>query len=76
MADFFFSLPPLEPAGRLQRIYALAHRFVVEMETHPVEPEEHRYLASGEIFRQTGGILIAPALAMRGFNGSMEKVRL
>ena len=76
MADFFFSLPPLEPAGRLPRIYALARHFVVELETHPVRPEEYRYLAGGEIIRQIGRVPIPPALAMPSLNGSMEKVRL
>jgi len=29
------------------------------VETHPVEPEEYRFLAGGEIFRCTGGVPIA-----------------
>lgn len=52
LTDFFFSLPPLEPSSRLQRIFDLAHRFVVELETHPVNPEEYRYLTAGEISRK------------------------
>jgi hypothetical protein len=48
--DFFFSLSPLEPR-RLRRIFSLASRFVVEVETHPVKPDEYRFLHSGEIFR-------------------------
>jgi chitin disaccharide deacetylase len=60
LADFFFSLPPLEPPGRLKRIYCLARQFVVELETHPINPDEYRYLAGGEIFRQIGDIRIAP----------------
>jgi hypothetical protein len=59
MADFFFSLPPLEPAVRLDRIFALASKSVVEAETHPVNPEEYRFLASGEVFRRTGSVHIA-----------------
>lgn len=64
MTDFFFSLPPFEPASRLQRIYSLARQFVVELETHPVIPEEYQYLAGGEIFRQIGGARIAPFSAL------------
>jgi len=64
MVDFFFSLAPLEPPGRLQRIFSLAHQFVVEVETHPVNPEEYRFLVAGEIFRQIGDVRIAPPSVM------------
>lgn len=60
MTDLFFSLPPLEPADRLLKIFALANDHVIEVETHPVNPEEHRFLASGEIFNYLGGVHIAP----------------
>lgn len=64
LVDFFFSLPPLEPA-RLQRIFSLACHFVVEVETHPADPNEYRFLAGGEIFRWTGTRPIVPRLAVR-----------
>jgi hypothetical protein len=64
MTDFFFSLPPLEPASRLQRIYSLARKFVVELETHAIQPEEYQYLTGGEIFRQLGEASIAPPSAI------------
>jgi predicted glycoside hydrolase/deacetylase ChbG (UPF0249 family) len=64
LTDFFFSLPPLEPRDRLQRIFSLARQFVVEVETHPVKPEEYRFLAAGEIFRWTGDIPIVPRAAV------------
>jgi len=44
VTDFFFCLPPLEPQDRLQRIFSLAQQFVVELETHPVNPDEYRFL--------------------------------
>jgi hypothetical protein len=44
VTDFFFSLPPFTPAVRMQRISNLARRFVVELETHPINPEEYRFL--------------------------------
>jgi hypothetical protein len=56
LTDFFFSLTPLEPPGRLERIISLARQFIVELETHPVRPEEYRFLAGGEIFRWAEGI--------------------
>jgi hypothetical protein len=60
LTDFFFSLSPLEPAGRLQRIFSLARRFVVELETHPLSSEEYRVLTGGEIFRWASDCAIAP----------------
>ena len=65
LTDYFFSLPPLAPTKRLQRIFALARQFVVEVETHPVNPEEYRYLAAGEFFRHIGDIPVARLAAMR-----------
>ena len=64
LADFFFSLPPLEPASRLARIVALARRFVVEVETHPIEPEEHRFLVGGGLSKLTDGVRIGPPSAI------------
>ena len=75
ITDFFFSLAPLEPASRLERIYSLAREFVVELETHPVQPEEYRYLAGGEIFRQIGDVHLAAPSALTGArtrNGEQE----
>jgi hypothetical protein len=51
LVDFFFSLSPLEPPRRLQGIFSLARQSVVEVETHPVNPDEYRFLHSGEILR-------------------------
>jgi len=51
VTDFFFSLAPLQPASRLQRIFSLARQFVVEVETHPVNQAEYRFLMDGEILR-------------------------
>ncbi|MGH9407509.1 MAG: ChbG/HpnK family deacetylase, partial [Terriglobia bacterium] len=49
VTDFFFALEPLEPRERLQRIFALAGRFTIEVETHPVNPAEFQFLAGGEV---------------------------
>jgi hypothetical protein len=58
MTDFFFSLPPLEPKERLARIFAAASHSVVEVETHPLNAEEYRFLAGGEIFKQIGTLAV------------------
>ena len=65
MTDFFFSLPPLEPS-RLQRIFDLASRFDVELETHPAIPEEYAFLIGGELFNCAGNAGVAPRYLLRG----------
>jgi len=59
MADLFFSLPPLEPPDRLRKIFSLASNLVVEIETHPVNPDEYRFLAEGDIFSWVGDVPVA-----------------
>jgi hypothetical protein len=59
MTDYFFSLIPLKPTERLQRIFMLARNSAVEVESHPVNADEYEFLAGGEIFRQTEGLRIA-----------------
>ena len=61
--DFLFSLPPLEPSDRLQRIFSLARRFAVEVETHPVNPKEYLFLTGSDIFRCAGDCPIARRFA-------------
>ena len=53
VTDSFFSLPPLAPEGRLQRIFSLTQRSIVELETHPINPEEYRFLTGGDLIRWT-----------------------
>ena len=64
VTDFFFSLAPLAPLERLDRIFTLARDFVVEIETHPLNPDEYRFLVGGEIFRQISVSGIAPCFAV------------
>lgn len=64
LADFFFSLTPLEPPARLQRIFSLARQFAVEVETHPANPEEYRFLLGSEISRLAGGVPVARGFAV------------
>jgi hypothetical protein len=44
LTDFLFSLPPMEPAVRIDRIIALGRQYTVELETHPVKPAERQFL--------------------------------
>jgi chitin disaccharide deacetylase len=56
LTHYFYSLPPLEPRSRLQRIFALATEFSVEVETHPVVREEYDFLLSEEFLRMTASL--------------------
>jgi len=62
LTDFFFPLAPLEPATRLQRIFSLASTAAVEVETHPVEPKEYKFLMSDDLLRLTENLrMVLPA---------------
>jgi hypothetical protein len=63
LVDFFFSLAPLQPSRRLERIFRLARRFAVEVETHPINPDEYRYLVEGGLRRQAEAVLMADSRA-------------
>ncbi len=54
LTDFLFSLTPLAPIERLDRIFSLSRRFVVEVETHPVNEEEYRFLTSANFSEGSG----------------------
>lgn len=59
IVDFFFTLAPIKPPSRLERIFSLSREFTIELETHPVDPEEYRLLTSDEIFKRIGNLQIA-----------------
>jgi hypothetical protein len=51
LTDLFFSLEPMEPRTRIDRICSLARTAVVELETHPAQAPEYQFLRSGELLR-------------------------
>lgn len=51
MVDYLFLLPPLEPRSRLERIRSLACQHTVEVETHPINPDEYAFLTGGDAER-------------------------
>ena len=69
LTDYFFSLAPLDPPGRLQRIFSLARQSVVEVETHPVNADEYGFLMGDDILRWTEDRPIAHGFAVRS-NGN------
>ncbi len=64
IADYLFQLLPLEPSLRLERIFALGRHSIVEVETHPVNAGEYRFLMDGEISRLAKGIAVASHFAV------------
>ncbi len=65
LSDFFFALAPLEPSDRLQQIFSLSRRFVVEVETHLVAQDEYRFLTGDEFLRMAGDLPLADYYAGR-----------
>lgn len=63
--DFFFALPPIDVPGRLEKIFDLASRSAVEMETHPVNPDEYTFLTGGELRRRAGNVAVATGYSLR-----------
>ncbi len=57
--DFFFSIQPLAPLDRLQRIVNLSRHSVVEVETHPQDTAEHTFLTGDGIDNLVGNCAIA-----------------
>lgn len=60
LADSFFSLAPLEPSSRLAQIVSAARSSVVEVETHPINPDEYKFLTGGQLLRWRENLRIAP----------------
>jgi predicted glycoside hydrolase/deacetylase ChbG (UPF0249 family) len=58
ITDFFFSLPPMDPA-RLTKIFALATDHTVEVECHPANAQEHSFLMTMDVESVLGGVKIA-----------------
>lgn len=57
LTDFFFALPPIETC-RLAHILTLAHRYKVEVETHPLIEHEYRFLMGGGLQHRAGAVKI------------------
>jgi hypothetical protein len=66
LTNYFFSLPPMQPSVRLERIIFLARDFTVEIETHPVRPPEYRFLMEGEMSRLAGSLPVARRFSLLG----------
>jgi chitin disaccharide deacetylase len=65
MADFFFDLLPIEPGTRLEKIFSLANRYDIEIETHPARDEEYEFLMNGGLGRLAKNVAIAQGYMLR-----------
>lgn len=50
--DLLYSLPPMDFAKRLEKIFFSALHSAVELETHPIHPEEFQFLMGEEMLRK------------------------
>lgn len=62
LVDFLFSIQPIE-IERLKRIFACAQQALVELETHPVNPDEFEMLTSSKMTVLLGDVSIAPSFS-------------
>lgn len=76
ITNYFFSLPPLEPRSRIDEIFSMAGHSTVEVETHPVNPEEYRFLTSGEVLQRVGDLQIARGFTIQPSAKNARKERL
>jgi chitin disaccharide deacetylase len=60
LTDFFFAMQPFARPDRLQKICDLSRQYVVEMETHPEELDEHAFLTGDGIRHIADNFTIAP----------------
>lgn len=60
LTDYFYALPPIDVSGRMQQIFALARNFTVEIETHPANQEEYKFLMGEEIVRLMANVSLEP----------------
>lgn len=66
LVDYLFPLAPVEPVHRLNRIFGLARTAVVEVETHPINQDEYRFLTHGDLFTRICSHLIASRFNVSG----------
>jgi predicted glycoside hydrolase/deacetylase ChbG (UPF0249 family) len=73
LSDYFFSLLPLDPRGRLQHIFSLARTHTVELETHPANPEEYDFLMGQEITELMANVPMSAAAQIDGRASSLSR---
>lgn len=59
VTDLFFALEPINPQSRLKEIFALADRYRIEVETHPIDQQEFEFLTEGGLMDCKGKVEVA-----------------
>lgn len=72
--DYFFDLRPGDRV-RLKGVIELARRYSVEIETHPVRPDEYSFLINGELERCAEDVEIARGYLLRSTEAAAGKQR-
>jgi hypothetical protein len=72
ITDYFFDLLPLQ-TSRLKKIFELANRFNVEIETHAIDDAQYRFLLDREFSNCAGDVGIARGYVLRS-NGCGSEV--
>ena len=65
LTDYFFALPPIDSPSHIEKIFDLATRFNVEVETHPANRAEYEFLVDGEIMNRAHNVTIARSYLLR-----------
>jgi chitin disaccharide deacetylase len=65
LADYFFSIQPLDRPDRLEKFADLARHFTVEVETHPFNIQEHKFLTEGKLQSYLGNVEISRGYVLR-----------
>jgi len=73
ITDLFFALRPLHPLSRLEEIFALAGKYTIEVETHPVDAEEFKFLMEGGLKRTMGEAEVAQGYFPRAGNEATNR---
>jgi hypothetical protein len=64
-----FSLERLKTQVQLERVIALASHSNIEIETHPVNPEEYKVLADKDTLFLEGKLMIAHGYILQRWSG-------
>jgi len=64
VTDYLFNLVECATPARLERVGRLAKDFAVELETHPIRPEERAFLLGDDFVAKFGGACLAPYAAL------------
>jgi chitin disaccharide deacetylase len=72
ITDFFCKTDPLYPLRRFDKFLELARHFNVEVETHPINGEEYRFLMDGVLLERASQVAISRGYLLRPVDPSIR----